>query len=84
MAASWKVFWNDDPLPLSVPWTAALLDEDELLDEDPLPDGELLLDDGELLLDEEHAAMDKTTAPAAPPANVTCRVPRSRISEFSL
>jgi hypothetical protein len=78
MAPCWKLVWNVDPLALSVPLREELLDEDALVPDEELPP------DGELLLDEEHAARDKTTATPAPPANVTCLLPRSRISEFSL
>jgi hypothetical protein len=55
MASCWKVVWKVDPLPLSVPESAALLDEG------------LLPPDGELLLDEElQAAIDKAAARATP------------------
>jgi hypothetical protein len=76
MAVCWKVSWNVDPLPLSVPLRAALLDEDALLDDESLP----LLDgvDGEL--DEEHAARDRAVATTATPSVVTCCLRRSCIS----
>ncbi len=77
MASCWKVSWNVDPLPLSVPerW-AALVDEDALLpDDEPLLDGEA----GEL--DEEHAARDRAVATTAAPAVVTCCRRRSCISD---
>ncbi len=73
MASCWKVSWNVDPLPLSVPLRAALLlEEDALL----LPDAGLLLLDDEL--DEEHAV--RATAKTASPAVVTCRLRRRCIS----
>src|ERR1700680_4667877 len=59
-ACCWKVSWNVDPLPLSVPVRlAALLDEDALLlDEDPL------------LPEEPQAATKETTAAVASPTVV--------------
>src|SRR5690348_6917225 len=72
IAVCWKTSWNDDPLPLSVPLSwALLLDADALLLDDAL----LLLDDE---LDEEHAA--SATATIASPAVVTCRLGRRCIS----
>src|SRR5271170_54182 len=72
MAASWKVVWNVDPLPLSVPLRAALL---LLVPDEGLVVDVLLLDDE---LDEEHAA--RATAQTASPAVVTCRLRRRCIS----
>jgi len=72
IASCWKVSWKVDPLPLSVPLTAALLAEEEAL----LLDDVLLLVDDEL--DEEHAA--RATAQTASPAVVTCRLRRRCIS----
>jgi hypothetical protein len=60
MAASWKVVWNVDPLPLSVPLRAALLLL--LVPDEGLVVDVLLLDDE---LDEEHAA--RATAQTASP-----------------
>jgi len=62
MAACWKVVWNVDPLPLSVPLSAAALGEEAPLGWDG---------------DEEHAERDTATARAAiPPTMVTCFLPR--------
>ena len=59
MAACWKTVWNVDPLPLSVPLRAALLDEDGLLlDEDPL------------LPEDPQAATKETAAAVASPTVV--------------
>ena len=58
MAVCWKVVWNVDPLPLSVPESLAaalLLDGLVLDDEPPLPD-------------ELQAARDKATVTRATPA----------------
>jgi hypothetical protein len=75
MAVCWKVSWNVDPLPLSVPVRAALLDEDALLLGD-----ELLLDGEDVELDEEHAARDRAIATTAIPAVATCCLRRRCIS----
>jgi hypothetical protein len=85
-AACWKVFWKDDPLPLSVPLRAAALlpPLDGALDpdpDDPLPD-ELLLAGVEL--DEEHAARDMAIATMAPPTVMTCCLRRSCMTGFLL
>src|SRR5271165_4109212 len=60
MAVSWKVVWNVDPLPLSVPESLAPLLADAL------PVAELLP-----LLDEEHAARPRAVATAAAPTIAT-------------
>src|ERR1700694_5544834 len=67
MASCWKVSWNVDPLPLSVPLrAAALLDEDALLlDEDPL-------------LPEDPQAATKETAAAVASPTVVARWMRRR------
>jgi hypothetical protein len=75
IAASWKVFWNDEPLPFSVPLADAAAVG---LDAAPVV-AEL---DGELVLD-EHAAARRVTTTALPSA-ATCFLPRSCISKFSL
>jgi hypothetical protein len=75
IASCWKVSWNVDPLPLSVPLRAALLDEEALLDEVALLPDDALLDD-----DEEHAARASAIATTAIPAVVTCCPRRSCIS----
>src|SRR5271165_898721 len=68
MACSWKVVWNVDPLPLSVPESLApLLDEDELPAAAPLP----LLAGVDEELDEEHAARPRAVATAATPTVAT-------------
>jgi hypothetical protein len=74
MAPCWKVSWNVDPLPLSVPERAAallLLPDEGLLFDDELPDG---------VEDEEHAARDRAVATTAMPAVVTRCLRRSCIS----
>jgi hypothetical protein len=61
MAVCWKVSWNVDPLPLSVPESlAALLDEDGLA-----------LDEELVLPDELQAANDKAAARAIPAVALT-------------
>jgi hypothetical protein len=75
MASCWKVSWNVDPLPLSVPVRAALLEEDALLLDD-----ESLLDGVDEELDEEHAARDRAVATTATPTVVTRCLRRSCIS----
>jgi|ERR1039457_853981 hypothetical protein len=57
MAACWKVSWNVDPLPFTVPERAALL-----LDED-----ELLLDEEPLLPEDPQAATNEAIAAVASP-----------------
>jgi hypothetical protein len=57
MASCWKVSWNVDPLPFSVPERAAL-------------DDELLLDDG-LPPEDPQAATKDAIAAVASPAVVT-------------
>jgi hypothetical protein len=74
IAACWKVFWSDEPLPFSVPLAAA----DVGLEPAPVV-AEL---GGELVLDEQAAARRVTRT--APPAATTCFLPRSCISGFSL
>jgi hypothetical protein len=65
IAASWKVSWNVDPLPLSVPERFELL-----LDEDPPLD--------EVVLGEElHAAASRAVAARATPTVVARLVRRS-------
>src|SRR5271166_4720138 len=65
-AVSWKVVWNVDPLPLSVPESLAPLLLDALLV------AELLLLAGvDEELDEEHAARDRAVATAAAPTVAT-------------
>src|SRR6267154_4899583 len=76
MASCWKVSWNVDPLPLSVPLRLAEPpDEEEEEDEPPLG--------GELLLDEEHAPRVSASATTEIPAAVTCCLYRSCISQYS-
>jgi hypothetical protein len=72
IAVCWKVSWNVDPLPLSVPLRLELAADADAL---PLDDVLLLVDDE---LDEEHAA--RATAQIASPAVVTCRLGRRCIS----
>jgi hypothetical protein len=82
MAACWKASWNEDPLPLSVPLTAA-----ELLDEPPAGEPEPPLAGGLLLLDEEHAPRTSAKAATETPAAATCCLYRSCIfstPQFSL
>jgi hypothetical protein len=67
IAASWKVSWNVDPLPLSVPERFELLP----------PDVELPLG-AELVVDEElHAAASRAVAARATPTVVARLVRRS-------
>src|SRR6516164_9401611 len=74
MACSWKGVWNDDPLPFSVPLSAAPLAEPV-----PVP----VAAGGVVVLDEVHAAARRATA-MAPPTTAKCLLPRSCISSFSL
>jgi len=84
MASCWKVSWNVDPLPFSVPLRLEEPPDEALLllDAEP-PDEELLLDEeplgGELLLDEEHAPRVRASATTETPAAVTCCLYRSCI-----
>ena len=71
MAASWKVFWNDEPAALIVPLAVVLALEEAEDDEDAADDE---LDE----LDEEHAAR-ASAAMTAPPATAACLLPRSCI-----
>src|ERR1017187_3341888 len=75
MASCWKVSWNVDPLELSVPLRAALLDELDVAAPLPLVDGG---EDEEL--DEEHAARDSAVATTTAPIVVTCCLRPSCIS----
>src|ERR1039457_3285755 len=75
MASCWKVSWNVDPLELSVPLRAALLDELDVAAPLPLVDG----GEGEEL-DEEHAARDSAVAATTAPIVVTCCLRPSCIS----
>jgi hypothetical protein len=59
IAASWKVSWNVDPLPLSVPERLAVEEPDEELGDDVV------------LLEELHAAARTAVATRATPAVVT-------------
>jgi hypothetical protein len=69
IAVSWKVSWNVDPLPLSVPESFELLPPDE----EPPPD--------EVVLDEElHAAASRAVAARATPTVVARLVRRSCMS----
>jgi hypothetical protein len=61
MASCWKVSWNVDPLPFSVPERAAALLDDELL----------LLAEDPLLPEDPHAATNEAIAAVASPAVVT-------------
>src|ERR1039457_5601682 len=75
MASCWKVSWNVDPLELSVPLRAALLDELDVAAPLPLVDGG---EDEEL--DEEHAARDSAVATTTAPIVLTCCLRPSCIS----
>jgi hypothetical protein len=77
MASCWKVSWNVDPLPLSVPLRLAEPPDDE---DDALP---LEPAGGELLLDEEHAPRVRASATTETPAAVTCCLYRSCIFQYS-
>jgi hypothetical protein len=79
MAASSKVFWNEDPAPLSVPLPAAAAGLDAAEDAPVVAGGVDVLDDEF----DEHAAM-ASTAMAAPPAARACLLPRSCMWGFSL
>jgi len=75
MAACWKLSWNEDPLPFSVP----------LRLEEPPPDVAvpLLVEPplgAELLLDEEQAPSVNANATTATPAAAACFLYLSRIS----
>jgi len=59
MASCWKVSWNVDPLPFSVPERAAALLDDELLLGDELPP------------EDPQAATKEAIAAVASPAVVT-------------
>jgi hypothetical protein len=72
-ACCWNSAWNVDPLPLSVPLRAALLDEDPPPDDELPPDGE----DEEL---DEHAARVSAVATTATPIVATCCLRRCGIS----
>jgi hypothetical protein len=65
IAVSWKVVWNVDPLPFSVPLSLALLLDEALLA------AELLLLAAVEELDDEHAARPKAVATAATPTVAT-------------
>ena len=78
MAAAWKLAWKVEPLPLSVPLSAALLAVAPLELEPVAAGAEDELDE----LDEEHAARRATAT--APPTVAICLLPRSCISGFSL
>src|SRR5271165_3904636 len=67
MAVSWKVVWNVDPLPLSVPESLAPLLADALPVAELLP----LLAGVDEELDEEHAARPRAVATAAAPTIAT-------------
>jgi hypothetical protein len=68
IAVSWKVSWNVDPLPLSVP--------DSLVDEDPPP----LLDGVLVVVDELQAAARTAVAARATPTVVARLMRRSCMS----
>jgi hypothetical protein len=76
IASCWKVSWNVDPLPLSVPLRLAeLLDEPPAGAEEPEPPlGEELL-----LPDEEHAPRTSAKATTETPAAATWCLYRSCI-----
>src|SRR5260370_14867596 len=80
IASCWKVSWNVEPLALSVPLRAALLDEEDAppLDEEPPVDGV-----EEVELDEEHADSPSAVAMTATPTVVTCCLRRRCISGYS-
>jgi hypothetical protein len=75
MAACWKLVWNVEPLALSVPLSAAALEEVPAAGVDVADDAAAELDDE---LDEEQAAM-ASAAMTAPPATAACLLPRSCI-----
>jgi hypothetical protein len=66
MASCWKVSWNVDPLPFSVPLRLEPPDEE---DAPPLADDPPA---AELLLDEEQAPRVSANATTETPAAVTC------------
>jgi hypothetical protein len=72
MASCWKVSWNVDPLPFSVPLRLEEPPDEALLDAEP--------PDEELLPDEEHAPRVSASATTETPAAVTCCLYRSCIS----
>jgi hypothetical protein len=74
MAACWKLVWNVEPLALSVPLSAAALEEVPAAGVDAPVDAGAELDE----LDEEQAAM-ASAAMTAPPATAACLLPRSCI-----
>jgi hypothetical protein len=77
MASCWKVSWKVEPLPLSVPLRAALLDEeDDALPLDELPAGGV----EDVEVDEEHADRPSAVAMTATPTVVTCCLRRRCIS----
>jgi hypothetical protein len=76
MAACWKLVWNVEPLALSVPLTAAALEEVLAAGVDAPDDAAAAELDDEL--DEEQAAM-ASAATTAPPATAACLLPRSCI-----
>jgi hypothetical protein len=69
IAVSWKVSWNDDPLPLSVP--------ERLLDEDPLQLPVVVV------VEEEQAAARTAVAARATPTVVARLIRRSCMSYAS-
>src|SRR5216683_3093375 len=71
MAVCWKVSWNVDPLPLSVPVRLAALLDDELL----------LPDDGLLLPEDPQAATKETIAAVASPTVIARWMRRCCISD---
>src|SRR5579864_1437973 len=80
IASCWKVSWNVEPLALSVPLRAALLDDEEdapPLDE--LPAGGV----EDVVPDEEHADRPSAVAMTATPTMVTCCLRRRCISGYS-
>src|SRR6516225_7559933 len=73
MAACWKLSWNEDPLPLSVPLSLA---------EPPPPAAAVPPDEpplGAEVPDEEHAPRVSVNATTATPAAVACFLYRSCI-----
>src|SRR5215472_13340558 len=72
-AACWKLSWNEDPLPLSVPLRLA----------EPPPAVEVPADEpppgAEVVVLEEHAPSVSASATTATPAAATCCLYRSRI-----
>src|SRR5215469_9948260 len=73
MAACWKLSWNEDPLPLSVPLSLAELPPPaEPLPAEPPPPAALVPL-------EEHAPRASVNATTATPAVAACFLYRSRI-----